>query len=401
MTARLGPQQRPEVQRDLVLALGVAALMILGSDVALQDELWAALPHLSGPLIPHPRELCLILAGTLPLTFRRLAPVPVLTVCVVASLALQAVGQQSPLPLGVLVALYSVAVVRRPLVWGIAVAAYFACLVVGTVTGWAPLSDDLIYTYVVAIGGSVMLGSGVSLGRARARLAEEHAAVVAREHQARTEAAVKQEQARIARDMHDMVTNDVSVMVAQATAARRQLPAEAATAQSLAAIEGLGRDALDGLRRLVGLLRVHAESDPAPPGLDRLPWLLAQVRGAGLPVELTVRGRSFRLPAAVDENAYRIVQEALTNALKHAGPTPTEVRLDYEDDALLIEISDRGPSGPVDGGPPPKDGAISSGYGLISMQQRAAMLGGVLTAGANDGAGFRVSARLPVSGGTR
>jgi signal transduction histidine kinase len=245
-----------------------------------------------------------------------------------------------------------------------------------------------------------MLGYGVALSRARAHLAERRTAELTREQEARTQAAVKQEQARIAREMHDIVTHDVSVIVAQAAAARRVLATQPGAAEeSLSAIEAVGRDALDGLRSLVGLLRTdHGESERFPqPGLDRLPWLLTQVRGAGLPVDLSVVGEARRLPAAVDHNAYRIVQEALTNSLKHAGPTRTAITLNYQDDTLDIEIRDHGPApGSHRSAPAP-----STGYGLISMQQRAAMLGGVLTAGSAEDRGFRVSARLPVAGGAR
>jgi signal transduction histidine kinase len=259
----------------------------------------------------------------------------------------------------------------------------------------------------------------VALSQARARLAEQRAVDLAWEQDGRTRAAVKEEQARIAREVHDIVAHDVSVIVAQAAAARRVLTSEPDTAvQALTSIEAVGRDALDGLRRLLGLLRTESsESERSPqPRLDRLPWLLAQVRRAGLPVELTVRGQARQLPATVELNAYRIVQEALTNSLKHAGPTRTSVVLDYREDSLDIEVRDQGPAGPLRAGRVPAgvddDGAwragrgrspteTSTGYGLIGMQQRVAMLGGELTAGSEDERGFRVSAQLPLAGGTR
>jgi signal transduction histidine kinase len=235
-----------------------------------------------------------------------------------------------------------------------------------------------------------MLGYGVALGRAGARLAEQRSAEVIREQDARTQAAVAQEQARIAREVHDIVAHDVSVMVAQAAAARRVFDTRPhAAANALASIETVGHDALDGLRRLVNLLRTQLDQpDRSPqPDLDRLPWLLAQVQAAGLPVELTIRGRPCHLPATVELNAYRIVQEALTNILKHAGPTEATVVLDYGDESLRVEVRDHGRG---------ESGTPSDGYGLISMQQRAALLGGDLSAGPADDRGFRVAARLPV-----
>jgi signal transduction histidine kinase len=312
------------------------------------------------------------------------------------------------LPLGVLVALYTVAVMRRPIISGGAALGYLAVLAVGVATGWAPLSDDLLYTYLIAVVAAVSLGYGVALGRARARLAEQRAAELAKEQETQTRAAVESEQARIAREVHDIVAHDVSVIVAQAAAARRVLadrPSEAE--QSLRSIESVGRDALDGLRRLLTLLRTEqTATERAPqPSLDRLPWLLAQVRRAGLPVSLTVRGPAGPLPATVELNAYRIVQEALTNSLKHAGPTQASVTLGYGKDALTLEIRDHGRDapaapGPVDathqdtGSPAPARG---TGYGLISMQQRVAMLGGELSVGHDGRRGFRVEARLPLA----
>ena len=418
MSVSLPPGPRLWVPPDQWLAAGAAVLAVLGSAVAVKEDIWAQAPDLTGPLIPSITELLLLLAGSLPLALRRVAPVPVLVACVLASLALQWLGRPAPLPLGVLVALYTVATRCRPLVSGAAAAGYLAALLAGTVSGLAAVSDDSVFNYLVVVIGAGMLGYGVALGRAGARLAEQRASELAREQDGRTRAAVKEEQARIAREMHDIVAHDVSVIVAQAAAARRVLTSEPETAaHALTSIEAVGRDALDGLRRLLGLLRTErSESERTPqPGLDRLPWLLAQVRQAGLPVELTVRGQARQLPATVELNAYRIVQEALTNSLKHAGPTRTAVVLDYREDSLDIEVRDQGsaapqrlariPAGDDDGAWQAERGVApaetSTGYGLIGMQQRVAMLGGELTAGSGDERGFRVAAHLPVAGGAR
>jgi signal transduction histidine kinase len=410
------------LRRDLGLALGVAALLVVGSDVSLREDLWAQPPGFAGRLTPDTWGLLLILAATLPLTFRRTAPLAVFLTCSAASLLSQAHDRPHPLPLGVLVALYTLAVLRLPLFSGMAVAGYLAALALGAVLGWAPISDDLFYTYVLAVAAAVVLGYGVALGRARASLAEQRAAELAREQETRTQAAVEQEQARIAREVHDIVAHDLSVIVAQAAAAGRVLDAQPQIAgHTLSSIEAVGRDALDGLRRLVGLLRAgSAEGDRSPqPGLERVPWLLAQVRKAGLPVALTVHGRPGPLPATVELNAYRIIQEALTNSLKHAGPARAEVSLDYGEDSLGIEVLDHADPDPdpdhdpdpdPDAVPPrdraerlrdPRPALASAGYGLISMQQRAAMLGGELVAGPALERGFLVSARLPVQGGAR
>jgi signal transduction histidine kinase len=225
-------------------------------------------------------------------------------------------------------------------------------------------------------------------------VAEQRTAALVLDQDRRVQAAMEQEQARIAREVHDIVAHDMSVIVAQAAAARRVFEQQPQTAASaLESIETLGRDGLDGLRRLMSLLRTEPEApDRTPqPALDRLPPLLDQVRRAGVPVELVIRGQPRPLPATVELNAYRIVQEALTNTLKHAGPTRATVTLDYEGEALRVEVTDEG-SGPIPKGRP------STGFGLLGMQQRAALMGGQLVAGPEQGRGFRVTVRLPLAG---
>jgi signal transduction histidine kinase len=380
---------RHVLSQDFRLAMLVALLLMVGSGVSLEDDFNLSVTS-AGNVLPGPYALLLALVGSLPLTFRRLAPLPVLALTVTASLAYQALGlRPEPLPISVLVAIYTVAVLRRPLVASLAASAYVLAFTVGALTGWAPLTDDQMYIDLVSVVATVMVGYGVALGHARASMAEQRAAELAREQEDRTQAAVAQEQARIAREVHDIVAHDVSVMVAQAAAGRRVFATKPqVAAEALASIETVGRDALDGLRRLVTLLRTDVEqSGRSPqPSLDRLPWLFDQVQRAGLPVTLTVCGKPRPLPATVELNAFRIVQEALTNILKHAGPTEATVTLDYDDTDLRVDVRDRGRGS----APSP-----SPGYGLISMQQRARMLGGDLVARPAE-QGFLVSARLPV-----
>jgi signal transduction histidine kinase len=382
------------LSQDFRLAMLVALLLVVGSGVSLEDDFNLSVTS-AGNVLPGPYALLLALVGSLPLTFRRLAPLPVLAMTVAASLAYQALGlRPEPLPISVLVAIYTVAVLRRPLVASLAASAYVLAFAVGSMTGWAPLSDDQMYIDLVSVVATVMVGYGVALGHARASMAEQRTAELAREQEDRTQAAVAQEQARIAREVHDIVAHDVSVMVAQAGAGRRVFATKPqVAAEALASIETVGRDALDGLRRLVTLLRTDVEqSGRSPqPSLDRLPWLFDQVQRAGLPVTLTVRGKPRPLPATVELNAFRIVQEALTNILKHAGPTEATVTLDYDDAELRVDVRDRG-RGSVR--------SPSPGYGLISMQQRARMLGGDLVARPAE-QGFLVSARLPLDDADR
>jgi signal transduction histidine kinase len=204
--------------------------------------------------------------------------------------------------------------------------------------------------------------------------------------------------------MHDILAHHLSVMVAQAAAARRlSATRPEAPAEALGNVESVGREALTGLRRIVGLLRLDGDEPDTSgqPGLDGLDALVEQVRRAGLPVELSVRGLRRPLPPEVEGSAFRIVQEGLTNSLKH-GSDRVRVTLTYGYSALGIEVRDERAAEP----PRPQPGARDSadrqavdGYGLVSMRQRVALLGGELAAGPHGSGGFRVTARLPVTGG--
>jgi signal transduction histidine kinase len=380
---------RPPV-RDLGLALLVAALSVIGGHVSLVQDAPES-------LLPMWGRVALLVIGSLALALRGPVPVAVLVMTAAVSLTYQSLGYRPlPLPLAVLVALYTL-VLSRPLLGTGAAALYLAGDTLAALGSPVPLDDDHIYTYLVAVVATVTLGYGVALGRARARLAEQRAIQLTQEHDARTRAAVEQEQARIAREVHDIVAHDVSVIVAQARAARAVLDQQPeATARSLASIESVGRDALDGLRRLMGLLRTVPERDgrPPQPRLVDLPRLVDQVRRAGLPVELTIRGHPRPLPATLELNAYRVVQEALTNSLKHAGPTSATVVLTYTDDSLLVEVTDGG-----HGTTPPRGDPVATGFGLVSMRQRVAMHGGDLDTRTSDGQGFHVAARFPMANG--
>jgi signal transduction histidine kinase len=388
MTALTSPCVGACLPRDLGLAVLVAGLQVIGSGIALD-------PDVKTDPAPGQAGMLLLLTGALALTFRRAAPLPVLAVNITASLAYQVLDHQPlPLPLAVLVALYTVAV-GRPALGGCLGAGYAVAFAVGSLDAAAPMDDDHLFSYLVSTVATVAVGYGVALGRARASLAEQQTAELTREQEARTRHAVEQEQARIAREVHDIVAHDVSVIVAQAAAARRAIDRQpGSAAAALTSIEAVGRDALDGLRRLMGLLRsASLPTDRAPqPGLDRLPWLVAQVELAGLPVDLTIRGQPRPLPATVELNAYRVVQEALTNSLKHAQPTHASVLVDYGDECLHVDVRDEGQGAGQSSVP-----AMSGGYGLISMQQRVAMHGGDLYAGSHDGPGFTVSARFPLT----
>ncbi len=209
-----------------------------------------------------------------------------------------------------------------------------------------------------------------------------------RERGERSRAAVAAERARIARELHDVVAHSLSVMVVQAQAADRVLEGEQPSArEALRSVHATGRQALVEMRRLVGLLREDAELELAPqPGLGRLDELVAQMRDAGLPVELKIEGDQRALTSGVDLSAYRIVQEALTNVLKHAGGARACVAVRFGADEVELEVDDDG-GGPHNG--------TDGGHGLVGMSERVALYGGTLDYGAHEGHGFRVRARLP------
>jgi signal transduction histidine kinase len=211
---------------------------------------------------------------------------------------------------------------------------------------------------------------------------------IEREEKART--AVVVERSRIARELHDVLAHSVSVMVVQAQAAQRLLEGEQQDArQALGSIETTGRQALAEMRRMLGILRRSDEElTLAPqPGLEYLDALIEQTREAGLPVELRIEGEPEPLPPGVDLSAYRIVQEALTNTLKHAGPAHAQVVVRYGDDELELEITDDGAGTGKGGG---------EGHGLIGMRERVALYGGVFEGGKRSAGGYRIRARLPL-----
>jgi signal transduction histidine kinase len=201
--------------------------------------------------------------------------------------------------------------------------------------------------------------------------------------------AVAEERGRIARELHDVIAHSVSVMVVQAAGVRRLLPADMERErQALETVEKTGRQALAEMRRLLGVLRTEADRPELrpQPGLTTIRQLVEQVRNAGLPVELAFEGDPVDLPPGIDVAAFRIVQEALTNTLKHAGPAHAWVRVRFARDELELTVSNDGRDADDD----------EEGYGLVGMKERVNLYGGRLEAGPREGGGFSVSARLPL-----
>lgn len=329
----------------------------------------------------------LFVAAGVALYWRRRRPMVVLGVALVCW-ALQLGSAYSTGGAIVLVALYSAgkwAPDPKPAMWGVAPA------IVLIVADGLLLGDpwgDIVF-------GAVVMEFAWYLGH-RLRLRREAAARLAREREAEMRRIKSEERTRIARELHDVVAHRVSSMTVQAGAAKAVAAQDPEAAlRAMGAVEEAGRQALDELRHLLGVLRLEAEVDgPGPqPGLADLARLTAQTRQLGVDVELSQDGvEPGTLPARVELSAYRIVQESLTNAIKHAGPgTAVRVHLHVGGDALLVEVVDDGPGAGNDEG-------TTAGHGIVGMRERAALLGGTLDAGPVASGGFAVTARLPLHG---
>ena len=217
---------------------------------------------------------------------------------------------------------------------------------------------------------------------------ERRVALAERERDLAAREAVVEERARIARELHDAIAHNVSMMVVQAGAERRTLAEASPTREVLETVEHIGRAALTEMRRLVGMLRSEGDDPLTPqPGLRDLPTLVTQVREAGLPVDLEVEGDPRELPVGLELSAYRIVQEALTNALKHAGDANATVRVAYGADSLELEIVDDGHGAAA---------PVAGGHGLVGMRERVALYGGRFEAARRASGGFVVRVLLPI-----
>ncbi|MFF0721462.1 sensor histidine kinase [Verrucosispora sp. NA02020] len=349
-----------------------------------------------------PRPLFAALGWSLvcaaPVVVRRTAPWP----AVVASLAILALPltlEISPATQGFafVVLTYTMAAYRplRPAVVA-AVVLWVPVALVTTVTPFETM-PQVNPAYLVAnnllIGVvSFSVGRAVHARRASTQALRERARIAEATQRALAEQAVADERRRIARELHDVVAHHVSVMGVLATGVRRVLRRDPnAAEEAIGTIEETSRATLRELRRLLDVLRTEAEpaADLAPqPGIAGIEALAEQVREAGLPVTLTVRGAPAALAEGEALTVYRIVQEALTNALKHAGTATAQVRVSFADDAVEVEVTDTGR------GPSPDTDRV--GHGLVGMRERVALYGGVLRTGARPGGGYRVHARIPV-----
>lgn len=406
-----GPPPRP-TRRNLLFDAGLALVLAVAA-------VWYALDGSDGPLLvvqdvpasepqpPPPPEpppdsdtrlqgALTALACSAALVLRRRLPLTVM--CIVFAITTAVVSDEPRLTFyALVVAAYSAAAYspyRVPTIATIVVTAVVVTVVHDAAlpvvpSRYVPLM--VLVPIVVAADGLRRWKLRVEQGRARmAELEREQAAAVRR--------AAEDERARLARELHDVVTHNVSVMVIQAGAARTVMATAPEQAnEALLAVEAGGRAAMADLRQVMGLLsRDDAGAEPdgpddlAPqPGLDRLNALVDRVRAAGLPVELTVTGRVRPLPPGIELAAYRVVQEALTNTMTHAQGSAATVTLDYGEDRLRVDVADTGGTPVV----PAKSGG---GRGLTGLGDRLAVHGGTLVTGRRLTGGYRVQAELPV-----
>jgi signal transduction histidine kinase len=335
-----------------------------------------------------------ILAASLPLALRRVVPLISEIAILGGSFTLLSLSYDAgALQISVMVALFSVGAHSRSTresLAGLAAGFVFTVLI-----GLRPGNQGSLWIFFVfgLMGGLWLVGDTLRRRTSQLAALEARAAALELEREEESGRAVAEERARIARELHDIIAHSVSVMVVQAAAARRVLDSQPDAARaSLEAIETTGRQALSEMRRLLGVMRredVREDAKAPQPSLARVATLVDEMRAAGLPVELRVEGEAGPVPPGVDVSAYRVVQEALTNALRHAAAASVSVVVRYGPDDVEVEVSD-------DGHGPQEDPDSVGGHGLIGMRERVALFRGDFEAGPRAGGGFAVRARLPI-----
>jgi signal transduction histidine kinase len=347
---------------------------------------------------PHPSVVTTVLGvvGCVALVWRRTRPVEVLAILAIVSLVpTLGLGHEPGLYssfIPSLIAIYAVAA-YRPTRYLYLIAGF--CVVV---LGGFAIRGPVFREASQIIFNGLCLALAALIGRltqhlhSRAETASARASLLEREHDLQAREAVIAERERIARELHDVIAHDVSLMVIQAGAAQRVMndhPAEASEALSL--IQDSGRRAVDELYLLLGMLRDDGQGLAPQRGLAAIEKLVGEVRRSGVPIELQITGRRRDLGSALEVSAYRLVQEALTNVMKHARGSDTVVELTYGSAQLTVRVADEG-NGPVT---PPGSG--SGGHGLLGMRERVRMFGGSFDARRQPGGGWLITAVLPVA----
>ena len=380
-------ERRPRGRRSLAFDL---ALALVATTAELGQVIGASGSPTGAAIV-----LAVVAGGALVL--RRTSPLAVLATTLAASVAIVALDDD-PSGVSVGIALYTTAALceRRvslaALVATTAIAATGSAITADTPGRETSATFGAIIAAMLSVG-IWGLGAYAQTQRRYRRELQARAASAEREREQLARIAVHEERASIARELHDIVAHSVSVMLVGVRGARDVLRITPDAADdTLARVERSGEQSLAELRRILALLREPqqtAESHPQP-SLAELDELVASYRTAGLPARLEVIGEPMPLPSGVELSIYRIVQEALTNALKHSDPTNVTVTLAFRDSRLELEVVDDGTTATTD--------AATTGQGLIGMRERLALLGGELETGPREGGGFRVAARLPVGG---
>ena len=398
---RPGPtagQRRTDLWTGLTVAAGAVVNLFLARRAGILATESAA---------PLAEQICWVLATTLPLAVRRRYPDAVAVVIAIAYIGGQFRGsQEQQVTSGVLFAaiytlgawgrnparsrLLRLSIIVAMFVWLAASFVVFAGAMGGPATK-ASLAFNSFVVNTAFFAFCYLMGDAVRQSVRRSHELEEQAAELRAAQALAAEQAVLGERVRIAREVHDVVAHHVSVMGIQASACRRALdkdPARARTA--LAAIEDSARNAVDELRRMLGALRTGAAPQVgSPAGIDRLPEIADRARDSGLTVRYAVYGDPVPLPGSLSQAAYRIVQEAVTNTLKHAHAQVLDVRVRYLDGQLELDVTDDGRGG----------SAASGGLGLVGMRERVAVHDGTLENGPHPDGGYRVRARFPYRAG--
>jgi signal transduction histidine kinase len=334
-------------------------------------------------------SVLLAIGVAVPYYFRHHAPLAVLLISEVCLVAL-AVGdyRTGVAPVVLVVGLYAVAAWCDVRDRAIGVGAIVIGLIIVVVAG-IPGGNGVAWSFALAAAAAYLFGSTMRNRRLYTEQLEARASALERERDEETRRALAEERLRIAQELHDVVAHSMGVIAVQSGVGAHVIDSEPGEAkQALEAISQTSRSTLVEIRRMLGVLREDSGASHAPaPGLADLHRLVQEVAGAGLHAEVRVEGTTAKLPPGVDFTAYRIVQEALTNVLKHAGRATATVIVGYEGTALRLEILDdgRGVNGP----------ATPGGHGLVGMRERVGVYGGSFEAGPRTGGGFRVAARLP------
>ncbi|WP_167761826.1 histidine kinase [Blastococcus sp. CT_GayMR19] len=365
------------------LDLAAAAVLTAGSQV----ELWLA-PATFGP---RPLLALAYAVGTAAAAWHRIAPLTALVTAMCALVVIPgALGVDPADSFGWFVTVLGLLVsagyhAPRPVV---ALATALLCFAVSIVLEKGFVLADIAFAWLLA-SGAWLAGRAVASRTERAELFEQRAALAEQQAQWQAAAAVAEERLRIAREMHDVVSHSLSVMTLHVSGVRRLLrPEQAEERSALEAVERTGRESLAEMHRMLGVLRSSEDGERGPaPGLDRVPELLDAARRAGLQAELTIGGVPRPLPPGVDLAAYRIVQEAVTNVLRHAAARRLDCRIDYGATCVELQVVDDGR-----GAAAPRQG----GHGLVGMRERAALYGGSVDARPRPAGGFAVHAVLPV-----